>query len=523
MFKKTNRKLSLIIILVLGTGLFLSPSFVSSSTTTTVAQLGDTMPPPTVFGTDVNGQQHEMPLKATYNETTQAVTNIPDFRILEENVIPLPENEFVVTHQPPLQQGQQIISVLFTALPNGEPSVELQQISPGRYSLQNLPEGVDRFICTVKTQLGNNQVAINESMCVRGQAAANPAGYGTMIREYLANRNTVNRVTNIIIGGPGGVTEPAEPSPPPSPTPTATPTPPGPTATPTPPGPTARPPAPPGGGQPPAPPAPPAAGSPCTAPGGLTGVIVNTPDGNVCDTGPGPTGDPPIPPPTPTPTPPGPTARQPAPPAPTPFDINNPPPYGTLIPTLGTLVAPVQGQCTGGAAFVAGVGCVLPSPDSTLRPCGPGVVFINCIPPSTATCPLGIPRCTDPSAPVEPPAPLDPTPIPDPERTQAAQACPVKPDTECPPAFSLQKGGPTASDRCVRVPIVMPDNPDPDQPQTESEEEEDDDNDNNNNNNNNDGGGDSSGGDSSGGDSSGGDSSGGDSSGGDSSGGATGT
>jgi hypothetical protein len=50
----------------------------------------------------------------------------------------------------------------------------------------------------------------------------------------------------------------------------------------------------------------------------------------------------------------------------------------------------------------------------------------------------------------------------------------VKPDTECPPGFRLQKGGPTESDRCVR--IVMPDTPDP--PQQEQEEE--DDNDSNN-------------------------------------------
>lgn len=147
LFKEINRKLSLIITLLIVTGLFLS----LTTMTTTSAQVAQLTPPLTpipvpteqVFGTDANGQQHEMPLKATHDLATNAVTNVEGFTITEQNVIPLERNgEFVVTHQPPLQQGQQIISVTFTTI-DGQNTVQLQQIGQGRYSLQNIQEGQD--------------------------------------------------------------------------------------------------------------------------------------------------------------------------------------------------------------------------------------------------------------------------------------------------------------------------------------------------------------------------------------------
>jgi hypothetical protein len=394
-------KLSPIVILVLGTGLFLSPAFVSS-TTTTVAQLGDTMPP-TVLGTDVNGQQHEMPLKATVDLTTQAVTNIQGFTIREQDVIPLERNgEFVVTLQP---QQRQIISVTFTTI-DGQSTVELQQISQGRYSLQNIPEGEDEYICTVRTQLSPTEEIVNESMCVFGEAASNTAGYGTIINRYITNRQIVNQVTNNIIRAPANVTEP---SPSPSPSPSPTPTPP------------------------------------------VGGIVAPPPAGG---------GVPPT-------TPPPPCAPGITPTEAVPCTVGVPPDINGVCTTPGHVIRPLDRLCFPREIVEPPAPPGVPEPNIPDQPaplCRPGQISTPQVPCSTIVPGAGGAGGGDGQ-----------------QQLQPAQApCPVKPDTECPPGFRLQKGGPTESDRCVR--IVMPDTPDP--PQQQSEEE---DNDNDSNSNNDDG------------------------------------
>jgi hypothetical protein len=169
---------------------------------------------PTVSGTNIDGEQHIIPLKSTYDTATQIITNMPGFTITEQDVIALEENGvFVVIPQ----QGQVTLVTITTT--DGLESVDLQKGSEAdSWSLRNLPEG-EEFIATIKTDLGTGTELINETIIVLGGAPEDKEGYYTIINKYITNTQVVNKVTVNVTkkpqpGGPGpGGPQPGGPGP----------------------------------------------------------------------------------------------------------------------------------------------------------------------------------------------------------------------------------------------------------------------------------------------------------------------